>query len=1827
MPAPEEHALNTDGTLASTGADIPDLQDTEVNESTVNVNKEDGSAADASLEQIRGLFNFDPVSPPTLDASTYDFLSKRIGFDEFNLYFARLRSRPATFADASWSDFTKTGYGGVRGHYPLHAATGTIFYHTSDAHFIQASNPAGSNTTVYTTVPAATLFGSNFVWLRQHDTQQDAANSITNFDNTKTYYAYIRASGKIEQLTSLDVAPAGHVDTYDWFPIGYSRNAAIAELLSQSPANRVISLPNLDNVGPLEDRLTPIDLQTSNNIRDFANKDNTSVFITIKATATPSAAITSGNLQLRLLSGSSAIITGELESAIVGAGGTIALEADDRLTSISGTDNLSLSTVVAIGTPSDATLDFSDVEVDVLYIYTSSADIINAIINSSTTDAQKAQLRAAFGITDLSDYASVNARFFPPDATFGASGISNNLTTDQQAAWARLATFNSNVSQGRSGSIKIDLLSTVDITNGQANIAILDASSVDIVRVNFTGINLKANERQTFESKDFAVINFPGNARRFWYTSSGTLGTAGVDVSNIRIELSVSNRGINTSHIVAALAHARGVNSDAEELADLRTNLRIRNHYYIGSIDAIPAAISQNDAIEFVGIADITTGIPATFKGSDGEAAITTITNGDIFRRAGTNWIFVKNAASGGTTTVTVTGTWSEVSALPTSVVNGNYIYLTTASTTASWFESDGTTAKTGHRIGDIAYGKDGKWTFVGNLLGSASGDRSFTNLFTNSVPADNVGFRGADPTEPTSITLSRAPTAGKKMRVKFTENSTSRVVFDEEFNSDDYLAGGFLSATATNKGTANVLAFAVALMSPTSLGNSSAGVVRIYKGNASGTIMRFRATANTWDGIIISVDEINYPSGGTGTGEQSSLPQQTISGQYVDEEYIAGTADAITILRPTGQRVASLSDIGRLVFIAEQNFNAGATLEVDNLGAKSLVAQDNTTIDGDDVRRTDIVSIEYVPGLDHFLVNVNHDIEQKANRNFNNTLPVTDETLRRDIHRNLNVVGRQDTKLYGVDKLLTTEIPAVGNLDLEINESGIFAVSPNPSWTIHPNGGIFHIKRTSATAIDVDEIRSLEDGITIVVGSEGKRWNGSAWVDIGFSYVEQFQTGVATSVGQEKRFGGKKYLCIVADDGNSGNPDLNSNFELVLSAEYSIDGLRTSQLFSGNLDFISNNTYLGTGIIVPPTSEAEYLLLRFGRHGANQRLNLKTVLVRNQLLRSKADASAGDISTDADGIAIRRVLNNNSDVVLGMTSSGELLISTNNGPQDMVPFTVERVHTNFATTEVGNTNINSASANSFLSTGITLPTDEVAEYVLIELGRTGSGSGWENGESFLVRLSDIRDLDNSSPGGTAAPGNSLFFADVFGNADAYIGKTSANELLITKTSTGLGFNPLRVSRVHTNFDVIDSREDTVNIPGSNALVGTGIRIPHEDDFDYIVAHIDGIAERCLIKVSDLRSLRRTTAGTNLNQLTTGALYSVGNFTIHFALDQNDQILTSFGGAVGSLDNFSIGLVKRGGRMTSSRLREAIDRQERDFFGKADAYVVDILERRKAEQSAVDALQPRLLPAYNALQAGQSPVINPAGDGILYLPRAPVNWFWGGILNPLAIDGATEVPTRESTGNANTDVVWDAANQRVIMNANDTTATERVTGMGIEFERPDNLAIYSRYQCVSTTNTGQDGRPLYGFGHYYACSDPPENSHTVAGLNGGLVVFPQFDTFNAAGTLRTGSVIIRYIRDNGTVSVSDYRWLLENQIPVGVDIEMITSIVGDTVSCSLRYGNFSAQIFSEEITDMGLSGGNHHGFFALQTRTQFAIYEGFMGDVNLGHGYTGLAAA
>ena len=137
----------------------------------------------------------------------------------------------ATAAAGTWSEYTASNFEGITTYLPAQGNIGDFIYDRAAHSFYQAH--AGSSVlgdVHWRSVSPQTALGANAVWLGERDSEAQALHAITDYDNTKTYYAFF--GDHVQVLDgSTYVAPTDPSITYNWLRIGQYEAESIAALL------------------------------------------------------------------------------------------------------------------------------------------------------------------------------------------------------------------------------------------------------------------------------------------------------------------------------------------------------------------------------------------------------------------------------------------------------------------------------------------------------------------------------------------------------------------------------------------------------------------------------------------------------------------------------------------------------------------------------------------------------------------------------------------------------------------------------------------------------------------------------------------------------------------------------------------------------------------------------------------------------------------------------------------------------------------------------------------------------------------------------------------------------------------------------------------------------------------------------------------------------------------------------------------------------------------------------------------------------------------------------------------------------------------------------------------------------------------------------------------------------------------------------------------------------------------------------------------------------------------------------------------------------------
>ena len=262
-------------------------------------------------------------------------------------------------------------------------------------------------------------------------------------------------------------------------------------------------------------------------------------------------------------------------------------------------------------------------------------------------------------------------------------------------------------------------------------------------------------------------------------------------------------------------------------------------------------------------------------------------------------------------------------------------------------------------------------------------------------------------------------------------------------------------------------------------------------------------------------------------------------------------------------------------------------------------------------------------------------------------------------------------------------------------------------------------------------------------------------------------------------------------------------------------------------------------------------------------RASINTVLTANDLgTLSEIRNTLGSVGVTAMGalndivyFVVSGVINNENGIpvsaILRVTTSGTgtartfsldanycKIVGIRNGVQGIVPteegFWLSTEHTvyeyhhsigvgggGFSSVALGSADLEPSALNSYIATGIQIPTAEEADYLLINFGReiVAGNPGRKRGGEELVQVSSLRALHVATVGGLPTFQDSLNFEDDLSASVLKLGRTASYELLYASSGLiepAIDFEVRRVLKAET-VNTVEVNEDFFEGDGSEA--------------------------------------------------------------------------------------------------------------------------------------------------------------------------------------------------------------------------------------------------------------------------------------------------------------------------------------------------------------------------------------------------------------------------
>ena len=362
-----------------------------------------------------------------------------------------------------------------------------------------------------------------------------------------------------------------------------------------------------------------------------------------------------------------------------------------------------------------------------------------------------------------------------------------------------------------------------------------------------------------------------------------------------------------------------------------------------------------------------------------------------------------------------------------------------------------------------------------------------------------------------------------------------------------------------------------------------------------------------------------------------------------------------------------------------------------------------------------------------------------------------------------------------------------------------------------------------------------------------------------------------------------------------------------------------TESLGSMAIEVLTSGSIYSTGIIAPSLDDTEWILVNFGAAtiGTNIFKSGTWYLTRlSDLLELDAQVSASSTSFSRSTVlTFVDAAYEGNYVYLGRTAVNEILAGTDFINVELNPFSVHTV-TGLDTVEIGSSNvIASTTVLTTVSTGISIPSPDDYEWLLLNFGHSASNGDdiLKRGNWHLIRTSDLTNLSSVTIGATidsSTQDNYILFSDtVDDNTDVYLGVTSNNILVLASNDTNTDFIGMSVRRVISNLYTERVSSQNVSVSVADNFYGTGATIPSAVNVEWLLMNLGADSATNGNKDGDWRFIRKQNL-LDLAELTTSSIFGV---------DTNDDILhfpNAAGQSTDTADSIDISL----GRTTSNEI-------------------------------------------------------------------------------------------------------------------------------------------------------------------------------------------------------------------------------------------------------------------------------------------------------------------
>ena len=287
----------------------------------------------------------------------------------------------------------------------------------------------------------------------------------------------------------------------------------------------------------------------------------------------------------------------------------------------------------------------------------------------------------------------------------------------------------------------------------------------------------------------------------------------------------------------------------------------------------------------------------------------------------------------------------------------------------------------------------------------------------------------------------------------------------------------------------------------------------------------------------------------------------------------------------------------------------------------------------------------------------------------------------------------------------------------------------------------------------------------------------------------------------------------------------------------------RSELVDSLNVDITTADRTVATGIEIPPSGESPWLAVNTGL--TDDHFAGAWQLLRTDRLEELPAHAGGTTITDSnrlDFFAYPDAISSDHDFWLGRNSANEITVATSDIALDPTAFRVRRLEA-LHTVQLGELAAGDVTTvRELISTGITIPARPLRG-MLLNLGSTGSAqSDRQSGHWIPISLQDFLNLPAHTAGqaiinsgGNRNREDFLLFADAAApDQSVWIGRTAANEMLITSNDTDIDFHDLEVREIISRFDQRAVFQEDVDNTLANFLTEIDLTIPTDVEFGLV---------------------------------------------------------------------------------------------------------------------------------------------------------------------------------------------------------------------------------------------------------------------------------------------------------------------------------------------------------------------------------------------------------